>query len=94
MLRSNRDAEMLWILRQYGTHLYPVQCGSGHEAAYYRQVIRYWSGDHKLNLATQDEDRARFYIVTGAGIRQLSADEACQAVDARTTGMIQQEARL
>ncbi len=42
-LKENPGQSMLWVLRQNGTHLYPLTCENSHEAAYCRQVVRYWS---------------------------------------------------
>jgi hypothetical protein len=56
-LDDQRDNHrMIWILRENGTHLYPVLCDSTGEARYYRQVIEYWSGEDKLNQASSDAD--------------------------------------
>lgn len=76
MLAANPGTPMLWILRANGTHLYPLECHNTHEAQYYRQVIHYWSGDHRLNVSTQAEDRARYFVITGADLTEVTADEA------------------
>lgn len=85
VLKDNPGAPMLWILRRHGTHLYPLTCENSHEAAYCRQVIRYWSGDHKLNTATEHDERATYYIVSESGIEQISADQAADHIKVRTT---------
>lgn len=64
--------EMIWILRENGTHLYPTRCTTSGEAAYYRRVIEYWSGDDKLNAATRNEDRAKFYLLTDKSLNPIS----------------------
>jgi len=83
MLAENPGEPMLWILRQNGTHLYPLSCDNNHAASYYRSVIRYWSGDHKLNTADSDSDRARYYLVSDSGLQQISADVAASKISAR-----------
>lgn len=40
-LASHPGSSMLWILRENGTHLYPLHCENGHEASYYRRVVDY-----------------------------------------------------
>jgi hypothetical protein len=67
---------MVWILRSAGTHLYPTVCSNRHEAAYYRRVIEYWSGDHNLNLADAPRVRARYYLVTCSELRSIEWRDA------------------
>ncbi len=83
VLKENPSQPMLWILRRHGTHLYPLAWENAHEAAYCRQVIRYWSGEHKLNTASTDEERAKYYIVSETGLEEISADEAAERVKVR-----------
>lgn len=77
------ETPMLWILRENGTHLYPLECDTAHEATYYREVIRYWSGDHKLNMANCDEDRARYYIVNCDRLLRVTSEDAAASLHAR-----------
>lgn len=41
ILPDHPGKPMLWILRQHGTHLFPVTCDTSHEPAFCRLVIRY-----------------------------------------------------
>ncbi|MCA9189833.1 MAG: hypothetical protein KDA99_29620 [Planctomycetales bacterium] len=83
-LEDYRDNhEMIWVLRENGTHLYPVLCESAGEARYYRQVIEYWSGDDKLNQASNDADRARFYFLSESEVKSITWQEAREAVRVR-----------
>jgi hypothetical protein len=74
------DTPMVWILRANGTHLYPTVCSNHYEAAYYRRVIEYWSGDHYLNLADAPRDRARYYLVTCSELRTIEWREAQRTI--------------
>lgn len=89
-LADNPGEPMLWILRQNGTHLYPLSCDNNHEAFYYRSVIRYWSGDHKLNTADNESDRARYYLVSDSGLTQISADVAATKIEAPPEGQFRE----
>lgn len=82
-LASHPGQPMLWILRDHGTHLYPLETENGHEAAYYRQVVRYWSGDHKLNAAERDNDRAHYYVVSAAELTAITAMQAQERITVR-----------
>jgi len=84
-LKDNPGQPMLWILRSHGTHLYPLTWENSHEAAYCRKVIRYWSGDHKLNVGTQENERARYYIVSDSGLEPITAEEAAGRVKERVS---------
>lgn len=84
-LKESPGQPMLWILRKHGTHLYPLTWEISHEASYCRQVIRYWSGDHKLNTASTDDERAKYYIVSESGLEEVSADQAAERVNARAS---------
>ncbi|MDC0936281.1 hypothetical protein OAS39_08325 [Pirellulales bacterium] len=77
---------MLWVLRSHGTHLFPLACDSAGQADYAKEVIRYWSGDHKLNVAECEADRARYYVVTRGGIRQITAQAAGEAIEVSCNG--------
>ena len=48
-LAEHPGETVLWILRDTGTHCYPVRCFNFHEADARRRTIHYWSGDHQLN---------------------------------------------
>ena len=82
-LKESPGQPMLWILRRHGTHLYPLVWENSHEAVYCRQVIRYWSGEHKLNTASSDEERAKYYSVSESGLEEITADEAAERVKVR-----------
>lgn len=84
-LRENPSQPMFWVLRRHGTHLYPLIWKNSHEAAYCRQVIRYWSGEHKLNTACTDEERAKYYIVSESGLEEISANKAAERVKVRAS---------
>ena len=71
-LKNHPGRAMLWILREHGTHLYPVVCTSRGQISYVRRVIKYWSGEDRLNLATKDSERARYYVVTPEKLTQIS----------------------
>lgn len=75
-LAKNPGERILWILRDYATHLYPLQCENDHEASYYRCVIDYWSGDYKLNAADDESERARNYLVSDTEIQRIAAKDA------------------
>lgn len=79
-LASHPGSSMLWILRENGTHLYPLHCENSHEAWYYRRVVDYWSGDHKLNVAGTEAERARYYIVSENTLEPVTADEARERI--------------
>jgi hypothetical protein len=79
-LETSGDERMIWILRQHGTHLYPVKCGSSGERDYYRRVIHYWSGEDKLNVATTDDDRAKFYLLTKDALTPITWQAARDAL--------------
>ncbi len=82
-LKENPGQPMLWVLRQNGTHLYQLTCENSHEAAYCRQVVRYWSGDHKLNTASTQDERAKYYVVDENGLEEINADEAAERIKVR-----------
>lgn len=80
-LVNHRDGPMIWIVRENGTHLYPTRCTTSGEAAYCRRVIEYWSGDNKLNVATRDEDRAKFYLLTDNSLNPISWQAARDSLE-------------
>lgn len=84
-LERHPQEELLWILREHGTHLYPTQCDNSHEASFYRQVIEYWSGDHKLNFSPNAEERARYYLVTESTLTPITWQQARDALKVRTS---------
>ena len=71
---------LLLMVAGLNSHPYTLSCDNNHEAFYYRSVIRYWSGDHKLNTADKETDRARYYLVTDSGLKQVSADVAARKI--------------
>lgn len=83
-LARHPSQTLLWILRDHGTHLYPTLCENSHEATYYRQVIAYWSGEHKLNYSPHAEGRARYYLVSAEELREVSWQQAQEAVKYHT----------
>ncbi|MDC0935221.1 hypothetical protein OAS39_02965 [Pirellulales bacterium] len=80
ILESHPEGPLLWMLRSHGTHLFPLECENSGQAHYAREVIRYWSGDHKLNVAQSDADRARYYRVTRHGLQQITWSEALDEI--------------
>lgn len=81
-LAEHSSQPLLWILRDHGTHLYPTLCDNEHEAAFYRQVIRYWSGDHQLNYSPHAADRARYYLLDEKALAPITWQDACEAIQA------------
>lgn len=71
---------MIWILGPNGTHLFPTECETSGEASYYRHVIEYWSGDHKLNMASSTADRAKFYLLTAHSLTAIDWKQAKDAI--------------
>lgn len=71
------QGEMLWILRDHGTHLYPVLCENSGELHHARTVVRYHSGNHKLNWIEGPHRRPRFFHVHADGrIQEVDSDAA------------------
>lgn len=58
--------EMIFILRDNGTHLYPTLCDAS-DAHWARGAISYHSGDHKLNTYGDKDRRPKFYRVWAGG---------------------------
>jgi hypothetical protein len=77
-LDANPGEAFLWILRDTGTHLYPLTCFNWHEAESYRRTIHYWSGHHNLNVIDDPAERARYYVVSNTTLKSLSWQEAMQ----------------
>jgi hypothetical protein len=75
-LAAHPGESFLWILRDTGTHAYPLRCGNRHEARGYCQTIHYWSGEHRLNVTDDADQRARYYVVSSSGVKSLSWQEA------------------
>ncbi len=71
---------LVWILRDHGTHLLPVECESNGQAEYARAVIHYWSGDDRLNVITNVDERPRFYLVSDSGLIESTATEAASLI--------------
>ncbi|HMP04726.1 MAG TPA: hypothetical protein PJ982_00110 [Lacipirellulaceae bacterium] len=76
ILESHPKQQLVWILRDHGTHLFPVDCQSAGQATYARTVIRYWSGEDRLNVIPAAEERPKFYLVGAAGLTETTAAEA------------------
>ena len=74
-------ADMVWILRDSGTDLYPA-CDDRHSVASYRSQCMYWSGGHKLNW-NNGIPIARYFHVRPEGIAEVSASEAMALFHAR-----------
>lgn len=78
--RYPQETEMVWILRDHGTHLYPVKLDSRGEAQFVRDTISYHSGDHKLNVADRESDRARYYHLAAGALTPVSPQEALDLI--------------
>lgn len=70
-LEQNPDETMIWILRDNGTHLYPVTCQTTGERDYCRAVIEYWSGEDRLNVVSDPKERAKFYVLTETALKPV-----------------------
>jgi hypothetical protein len=84
-LEQHPGEKLLWILREHGTHLYPTECDNSHEVRFCRQVIEYWSGDHKLNYSPHPEGRALYYLVSDSSLEPLTWEEAREALKVSVT---------
>ena len=80
ILEAHPRAAMLWILREHGTHLFPLECETPGQATYARTVIRYWSGEDKLNVILSLAERPKFYLVSTAGLTETTAQEAASKI--------------
>ncbi len=80
ILEAHPEQQMVWILREHGTHLFPMECESAGQATYARTVIRYWSGEDKLNVILSPAERPKFYLVTPAGLTETTAQEAASKI--------------
>ena len=78
--------EMVWILRESGTHLYPCRCTTSAEASFYRRVIEYWSGDDRPNTVPSGESRARFYLLTPWQLRHVGWQAARARIHVQSGG--------
>ena len=58
------DVDMIFTLRDHGTHLWPVIKG---DFQWSRSVILFQAGDHKLNRYGPDDARAKFFHVPAFG---------------------------
>ncbi len=84
ILEAHPEEPMVWILREHGTHLFPIECDSPGQATYARTVIRYWSGEDKLNVILSPAERPKFYLVTPAGLTETTAQEAAAKIRSTT----------
>lgn len=80
ILEAHPGEPMLWILRDHGTHLFPLECQTAGEARYARTVIRYWSGDYKLNVIDNPAERPLFYVVSHSGLIATTPKEAAAKI--------------
>jgi hypothetical protein len=80
ILEAHPGEPMVWILRDNGTNLFPVHADSSGAAHYARAVLRYWSGEDKLNFIPELAERPRFYLVGLKGIQETTAAEAAAAI--------------
>ncbi|MFZ5832432.1 MAG: hypothetical protein ACOY3P_20285 [Planctomycetota bacterium] len=67
VLEEYPDQDMVWILRDHGTHLFPVRCTFYGTAKWARTVCQYHSGDHKLNTYGPQDRRPIYYHITADG---------------------------
>lgn len=90
ILEACPEQKMVWVLRDSGTNLFPIQADSPGAAHYSRCVLRYWSGDDKLNFIPEPAERPRFYFVGPAGIEETTAIAAAAAIEspARVRGSV------
>ncbi|QEG35973.1 hypothetical protein [Bythopirellula goksoeyrii] len=80
ILEAHPDELMVWILREHGTHLFAMECESAGQATYARAVIRYWSGEDKLNVILSPAERPKFYLVSSGGLAETTAQEAASKI--------------
>jgi hypothetical protein len=92
-LEKYSQEKLVWVLREHGTHLYPTLCENSHEASYYRGVIAYWAGDHKLNYSPDAEGRARYYLISADAIKEITWREAQDAIEYHAPGTEQLKRR-
>ena len=76
LLEKTPAGDFVWILRSHGTHLYPVVCDTSAEQHYRRCVIEYWSGDDRLNRTGCVHERARYYLLSGNVLRNITWQQA------------------
>lgn len=76
-VKEETKSDYIYILRECGTHLFPVVADSSGAAHYARTVCRYWSGTHKSNWS--DDTIAHFFRVNAHCFRPITADEAVAA---------------
>ncbi len=90
ILEAHPEQKMVWVLRDSGTNLFPIQADSPGAAHYSRCVLRYWSGEDKLNFIPELAERPRFYFVGPTGIEETTAVEAAAAIEspARAGGAV------
>lgn len=67
ILDTHPGESFLWILREHGTHLFPLNAESPGQATYARTVIRYWSGEDRLNIIPDKAERPKFFFVSAQG---------------------------
>jgi hypothetical protein len=80
ILETHPRQKMIWVLRDNGTNLFPIEAGTPGAAHYQRVVLRYWSGEDRLNYIPELADRPRFYLVGAKGIVRISAVDAVTAI--------------
>jgi len=78
--------DVIWILRDHGTHLIVLDPNAEHPRAENRiatPVIRYWSGEHFLNDCSDDPGRVPkfFYIFADGSAVASDAEEAKRVID-------------
>lgn len=91
ILAAHPDQAMVWILREHGTHLFPLECQTAGEASYARTVIRYWSGEDKLNVIQNPAERPKYYLVKSSGLTEITAKEAAVKIRSLTTTNTQED---
>lgn len=72
-LAAHHEQKMVWVLRDSGTNLFAIKADPPGAAHYYTTVLRYWSGEDKLNFMPDPAQRPRFYFVGPAGIKETTA---------------------
>ncbi len=73
---DNPDVDMVFVLRDYGTHLWPVIKGDYQWAV---NTILFHSGDHEMNLYGPGDARSKFFYVPAFGdSEEVTPQEAIQ----------------